>query len=178
MGSHGDHGNQKIMKEIGIDGELRASFLNHSYYSPRNQTIIVAALEAMNNTKGRQNFIAQAIHVQSEIDAFTFQQIAELLVKYHRQISPIVEIFIYKGIPVGLAENGSMILSFPVDWGRWNPFSEMLLGEFADFQNDSDKVIRRELWITGMFTPRTKHHLTDLGVSFTENIDRGNAWME
>ena len=72
----------------------------------------------MKDAEGKTKVIEQAVQADSEIDAFTYQQIVEILAGYNRRVSPIIEWRIHKGIPVGYAKNGSLVMGVPVDLGR------------------------------------------------------------
>ena len=99
------HENDVSLTKMGISGELRKRFLNHKNYSPRMFTIITRSLEKMEDVKGKDKFIQEAVQAKTVVDAFTFQQIMELLLDYHLNVNPITEIVLYQGIPVGYSAN-------------------------------------------------------------------------
>ena len=163
--------NNRVLKAMGIEKVLRQQFLSHPYYSPRMLTIIVAALDKMNNVQGRELFLQQAVLADSLIDAFTFQQIAELLLEYHINISPFSEIILYQQFPVAYSVDKTLVIAFPVDIFRWTPFSERMLNHIkTDLISERDiknKIFR----VSGQLTERSKHHLYDLGIQFTEQVE-------
>jgi hypothetical protein len=163
--------NKKILKEMDIPKELIDRFLSHPFYSPRNHTVITENLRVMKDAKGRDRVIERALEAKSEIDAFTCQQFVEILAGYHQSESPVTLIDLHKGIPVGYAKNGSLVLGFPVDLGRWTRFSEYLFDDFGSPENTSRDVALPELWITGRLTPRTGRELRNRGIKMTENAD-------
>ena len=172
------HMNDEKLEAMGISAELRDRFLSHKYYSPRNQTVITHLLETMKDAKGKEQVLEQAVKADSEIDAFTYQQIIEILAGYQRSVSPVVELTIYKGIPVGYAKNGSLVMGYPVDLGRWTPFSEHLFSDFGRISSDSEKIKKRELWILGGLTPRARREFGKLGISVTEHADKKVGMMD
>jgi uncharacterized lipoprotein YbaY len=170
--------NDVKLKTIGIPGELRDNFLNHNYYSPRNHTVITEYLESMKEAREKAGVIEQAIGANSEIDAFTYQQIIEILASYNRSVSPIIEFSIHKGIPVGYAKNGSMVMGFPVGIGRWTAFSEYLFGDFGKKQSKTNEIKRSELWILGELTPLARREFERLGIYVIENADSKVGMMD
>jgi uncharacterized lipoprotein YbaY len=170
--------NNKKLKAMGIPTELQNRFLGHKYYSPRNHTIITEYLEAMKSAGGKAQVIEQAIQAESEIDAFTYQQIIEILAGYNRRKSAITQLNIHKGIPVGFAKNGSLVMGFPVDIGRWTPFSEYLFDDFGKRPIGSEEIKTREIWILGEFTPRTRRELGKLGITAVESADAKVGMMD
>jgi uncharacterized lipoprotein YbaY len=172
------HRNNKKLETMGIPGKLRGRFLSHKYYSPRNHTVITEYLASMKEVKEIELMIEQALRADSEIDAFTYQQIVEILAGYSRSVSPIIEFRVHKGIPVGYAKNGSLVMGFPADFGLWTAFSEYLFEDFGKKQTVSEETKKPELWIFGEFSPRARRELGKLGISVTENVDAKVGMMD
>lgn len=170
--------NRRKLKAMDVPNQLCGDFLNQPYYSPRAQTIITEHLASMEKAVGKARFIEQALKADSEIDAFTYQQIVEILAGYNRGESPIVELMVHKGVPVGYAENGSLVMGIPVDIGRWTPFAEHMFMDFGNNRPETGKIKKLELWISGEFTPRARRQLKKLGVEITENVDDKVGMMD
>ncbi len=170
--------NNKKLKAMGIPSELRDRFLSHKYYSPRNHTVITEYLAFMMDTEGKTLLIEQALQANSEIDAFTYQQIVEILAGYNRSVSPIIEFMVHKGIPVGYAKNGSLIMGFPVDFSRWTAFTEYLFEDFGKKQAGSGEIKKCELQILGEFSPRARRELGKLGINFSEHVEAKVGMMD
>jgi hypothetical protein len=132
----------------------------------------------MEGAKGRERVIELALRAKSEIDAFTCQQFVEILAGYHRNESPIALIDLHKGIPVGYAKNGSLVLGFPVDLGRWTRFAEYLFNDYGEPSTTSRAVDLPELWITGSLSPRTERELSRRGIKVTENAHEKLGLMD
>jgi uncharacterized lipoprotein YbaY len=170
--------NNKNLETMGISGELRDRFLDHSYYSPRNKTVITEYLLSMKDAEGKARLIEQALKANSEIDAFTYQQIVDVLAGYNRSVSPIIELRVHKGIPVGYAKNGSLVMGFPVDLGRWTAFTEHLFVDFGKNRPGSEEIKKPELWVLGELTPRARRQLAILGIAVTEHADAKVGMMD
>lgn len=163
---------------MGVSSQLRDGFLGHNYYSPRNQTVITEYLASMKDADGKARLIEQALKANSEIDAFTYQQIVEVLAGYNRSVSPIIELRVHKGIPVGYAKNGSLVMGFPVDLGRWMAFTEYLFVDYGKNRPGSEAIKKPELWILGELTPRARRQLAILGIAVTEHADAKVGMMD
>jgi len=170
--------NNKKLKAMGISREQRDRFLSHTYYSPRNHTVITEYLASMEDAKEKARVIEQALKANSEIDAFTYQQIVEILAGYNRSVSPITEFRVHKGIPVGYAKNGSLVVGFPVDFSRWTAFTEYLFEDFGKKQAGSGEIKKRELQILGEFSPRARRELAKLDINITEHVDAKVGMMD
>lgn len=170
--------NRKRLEAMGVSSQLRDGFLGHNYYSPRNQTVITEYLASMKDADGKARLIEQALKANSEIDAFTYQQIVEVLAGYNRSVSPIIELRVHKGIPVGYAKNGSLVMGFPVDLGRWTAFTEYLFVDYGKNRPGSEAIKKPELWILGELTPRARRQLAILGIAVTEHADAKVGMMD
>jgi len=160
--------NNQLMATMSIPEELRKEFLSHSFYSPRHQTVIVGSLDIMEDTLDREKFIRQAVAARSEIDAFTFQQLAELLAGFHRTRTPIARIFVHKGIPVGYTDDSELVMILPADIGRWTPFAENIYSEFGTGMPEETPVERKILWITGTATEKFQRNMDRLVISLKD----------
>ena len=132
--------NKNKLEAMGVSSQLRDGFLGHNYYSPRNHTVITECLASMKDAKQKERVIEQALKANSEVDAFTYQQIVEILAGYNRSVSPIIELRVHQGIPVGYAKNGSLVMGFPVDLGRWTAFTEYLFVDFGKNRPGSEEI--------------------------------------
>jgi hypothetical protein len=96
----------------------------------------------------------------------------EILAGYHRVESPIEEIVVYRGLPLGYAKNGTLIFGFPLNYGRWVPFSDYLMHGFANTKAEPHPVRARELWITGTLSPKAKKETKALHLTVKEEVDQ------
>ena len=170
--------NDQALKAMGISEALRDEFLSHAFYSPRHHTVTVRSLNSMKHAKRKERFIQEAVKAESEIDALTFQQIAEILAGFDRIETPIAEILVHKGIPVGFGENGTFMMGLPVDIGQWNDFTEFF---FSGLDSTLPNTIQKKkmlLWITGKLTPRMKRQLGRRGFTYKEQMDQTVGMMD
>ena len=140
--------------------------------------MITEYLASIKDARGQARVIEQVLQANSEIDAFTYQQIVEILAGYNRSVSPIIELRVHKGIPVGYGKNGSLVMGVPVDLGRWTAFSEYLVEDFGKKPFRPGVIKKRELWILGELTPRARRELGKLGITVTENADSKVGLMD
>lgn len=153
--------NLRQLRAMGIKDELAEKFLDHPYYSPRHQTIIVACLGTLSETKRRDRFLTIALNALSEEEAFFYQQAAELLQAYNREESPIAEITMFGRIPLGRTKDRSAILPAPVDYAIWTDRTEAVVNRLASAIRHRKRSARIEMWIAGSLSPRVRQELRD-----------------
>ena len=162
--------NKTLLTAMAIPEELQTKFLSHPFYSPRHQTIIVGSLETMKDTLGKEQFIRLAIKATSELDAFTFQQFAELLAGFHQTQTPIAKILAHKGIPVGYTQDRELVMIIPADITRWSPFTEKTFREFGSIMPTETPAQRKIFWTTGRTTEKTRKNLALLDIYIKDEV--------
>jgi len=123
--------NTAALEGMGIDPDLVDRFIHDKILTPRNQTAITHALAAMKAAKGREVMLQIANQATTQVDAVFFQQIAETFAGYNETESQIVELRLYNGIPLGYAENGTVVCALPLDFGRWTSTGAAVLDDLV-----------------------------------------------
>ena len=162
--------NSRHLKSMGVREELAARFLDHPFYSPRHQTIIVSCLEALSKAKRRDRFLTVALNALSEDEALFYQQAAELLRAYNEQVLPIAEIITLGRIPLGRSKEHSLFFPAPIDYAIWMKNTEALFDRLSRTHRKKKDHIRVELWVTGTVSPRVRQELLNRGIVARENI--------
>lgn len=165
--------------KLGVPLKLRKRLLGHDFYSPRHSTILVKALTEIQNAQGLELFIQEAVKAESEIDALTFQQIAELFANYHKTEQKIIEILIHKGLPMGYTQQGTVIVVFPLDYFRWTPFGENLIRDIGSAESHQKLKFKNKVaWVTGFVSPLAKSNLDKLGFDISEQVQKQIEMMD
>jgi hypothetical protein len=153
-----------------VRDDLAARFLDHPFYSPRHQTIIVSCLQALSKAKRRDRFLTVALNAVSEDEALFYQQAAELLRAYNDQVLPIAEIITLGRIPLGRSKERSLFFPAPIDYAIWMENTEALFHRLSRTHRKKKDHIRVELWVTGTVSPRVRQELLNRGIVARENI--------
>jgi 2,4-dienoyl-CoA reductase-like NADH-dependent reductase (Old Yellow Enzyme family) len=155
---------------MGVREDLAAKFLDHPFYSPRHQSIIVSCLEALSRAKRRDRFLTAAMNALSEEEALFYQQVAELYRAYNEQGVPIVEIKTLGRMPVGRSKEGSLFFGAPIDYAMWMEKTEALFDRLTRTLRPKKEAVRVELWVTGTVSPRVRQELLNRGIVARENM--------
>ena len=81
--------NDEKLKAMGVHPEIADAYLNNSLYSPREQTLLVYALEQMKGVADRSAFIRLAA-LTNNVDMASFRERqAKMYVGYNRSVTPL-----------------------------------------------------------------------------------------
>lgn len=159
---------RETLAGMGIPATLTDAFLGNHALSPRHVAIIVASLASLGDIPGRADFLEQANHVDSELDALLTQQMAELLAGYHASVAPLQRIAMIGSLPMATTKSGHAVMLLPVDRILWTPRTAELAEGIAAV-GGKDGV---ELWITGDTAPLAGSRLAGLGFRVTDHCGK------
>ena len=161
--------NEKLL-EMGISEELAAQFLDHPSYTPRHDAIIVGSLYKLGDAGGRDKFIEYALSSEDEVESNFFMDMAQIMREYNENVSPIKNITVKEPFVLAEAENGTVLIPFPMDYGVWTEIADKATGEVKkSYKADGGKG-NMELWVTGTLSPTAKTQLTARGIEPVEKV--------
>jgi len=158
------------LKEMGISEELADQFLDHPSYTPRHDTIIVGSLFKLGDITGRDKFIEFAIIAQDEVEANFFMNMAQIMRGYNESVSPIKKITVIEPFVLAEAENGVVLVPFPMDHGVWTEKADTLTTALIDSYKDQGGKGKMDMWLTGTLSPRASKNLNAKGIKTTEKV--------
>src|SRR5262245_41462254 len=81
--------NGEKLKAMGVNAEIADAYLNNGSFSPREQTLLVYALDEMKGVENRAAFILFAMATPNRNIAFFRERTAEMYAGYHKAVSPV-----------------------------------------------------------------------------------------
>jgi hypothetical protein len=164
--------NEEKLQAMGVPSALIQKFLDHPAFTPRHDTVIVAALSQMGGVKGRDRFIELCLRAQDEVGANYFQNVAEILLGYHTKVAKLTEIVPLKGIAAASASNGHTVVPLAWDYGLY----EEAVAKRMDYGVQEFKKrglsTQFDVWTTGRSSKRLKKEAAARGFQITENIEK------
>src|SRR5262249_44708177 len=127
---------------------------------------IVTALYAV-KAKGSGDYIDTAAGAKSEREAVFLSESADMLQKLHAQ-SPVEAILDDSRVIVAKTKDGRAIALLPGDYMPWRERPANGAKEIGERTQKDLGTAKRELWIQGELSPRTKQELKTLGWGFQE----------
>lgn len=154
--------NAEKLKAMGVDEHTTDMFISDSEFSPREQTILVSALDEMRGVVERGRFVQLAALTDKDDVAFFRQRQAEMYAGYHRAVAPI-ERFVGVG-PLAAARTvkGSLVFNIPVDYVVWTEQVARVVTTADNLANQLPGISGKQLWITGTLSPRARAEMQRL----------------
>ncbi|MEE8207778.1 MAG: hypothetical protein V3T88_02295 [Nitrosomonadaceae bacterium] len=162
--------NREKLQQMGVEDPVIEEFLRHPKFSPRHETFLVHALAEMEGVENRDQLIKQALFAESELDAFIFQRVAEMMYGYHKNVGPIKEIIPVRRLVVGYTADQKIVATIPIDYIYWTEQADHGSAAVVRLRSKGRPVKRVELWITGNITSKAKHEIEARGIVVKEQI--------
>ena len=118
--------NEQILAGIGIQAELRDSFIKHPVFSPRHKTKITHYLKSLASVKNLSAFLQLALTADNEQRAVAFEDTAIMLVYYHQQLGALQKLHTERKLIQAITESNHIVSFLPVDIIYWSHSNEVL----------------------------------------------------
>ncbi len=151
--------NREKLEKIKIDPDLTSLFINNPHFSPRQQTYIVAAMEAMSEATNREVILMVALQVQDPEMAMGITTIAMMQAGYNKNVARIKTIYPAMRILGAQDANGNKVLLVPVDYLTWN---DRIAGAIQTLGCNAGDCIG-EIWLLGSASEMAQAKLKELG---------------
>jgi hypothetical protein len=164
--------NEQKLQAMGVAAPLIQKFLDHPAFTPRHDTVIVAALAQLDGVKGRDRFIQLCLRAQDEVGANYFQNIAEIMVGYHTKVAKLQEIVPILGIAAATAANGRTLVPLSWDYGLYEKAVAQRMDQAVKEMKKRGLSTKFDVWTTGRCSKRLKKEAAARGFTVTENIEK------
>lgn len=161
--------NRIELAALGVSPELAARALAHPFLSERHRTILVSSLAALEGVENRSALVEAALNARSETDALVYQRIAELLRGIHERVAPIQRLASDGRFVRAYLAGGVRVTPIEVDELLWTRPTARLADAGAGPDPEGVALVRREVWLTGEASPRTRAELEARGFVVVEH---------
>ncbi|MBF0559602.1 MAG: hypothetical protein HQL08_12580 [Nitrospirae bacterium] len=169
---------QEKLLSIGVAKDDIKNFLENKAFTPRHTVVIVNSLMKLKDAAGRDSFIKFANSASDEEQANFMMNIAETMRGYQETVSPVKEISIDAALVIAKAENNSVPILFPLDYGVWTESTEAIFKNIvASFKSQADKP-QFELLVAGTVSPLAKKNIEQLGIKVTEKVSEKAGFVD
>ncbi len=144
--------NRKKLLAAGLSEETARAFEDNESLALSLQTVIVETLDQLAGVAGRERLIARAIDVESHDEARTLASSVALMLRFHRQVSPLREFLAGARLPVARTTKNELVAVALTDALFWTAGVAEGAQEFAALYA-ADAAKSRQLWVVGEASP-------------------------
>ena len=154
--------NRAKLAQMKIDPNLSDLFINNPHLSPRQQTYIVAALEAMSEADNREVALMVALQVKDADMATAITSHTMMYAGYNNHVAPIKQLYPVQRIMGAREGEGRMLLLVPVDYLTWNEKLAGALAAMSDVKANQE-IAKKEIWLLGSASDKARTKLQENG---------------
>ena len=107
--------NRASLQAMEVNKDIADLFIANAVYTPREQTLIVAALKSMKGTKNKSSYIKFAVLTGNADVAFFRQRQIEMYAEFHRKVKPIERFISVGQTSAGVTKDGTLVVNLPLD---------------------------------------------------------------
>jgi hypothetical protein len=171
--------NGEKLKAMDVHPEVADAFLNNAVYSPRDQTLLVSALDEMKGVRNRATFVRSAATAADRDIAFFRERQAEMYAGYHKVVAPF-ETFIALGeFAAARTTKNEVVFNVPLDHLVWTADMAKLITAADSVVSRLTRPANKQLWIAGTMSARARTEIESRGWQVQERSEeRLLSWAE
>ncbi len=139
--------NRKKLFALGVTREDADEFLLHPWYSPWHETVIVHSLDTIGVDPTA--FLAQACRALTEQEATYFQQLAQIMARYHKKKTHLKSIQLESKIVCATDSAGVLLIPLSCDYAIWGEHAVARVGDFTQLAQSRSEIKGLALWVDG-----------------------------
>src|SRR6516165_6380484 len=166
--------NEQSLTKLGAKPEVISQFLSHPWYSPRQETIITAALKKAGVDSNL--FLETANKALTEEDGRYFQAVAQLLAAYSEKVAPLQSLRLEDGVLCALDRQGVLVVPVSFDYAIWTQTVAQRADALASLVSSDQNIKSAKIWTNGKPSDRLKAELDRRSIGFQSlSIRQGEA---
>jgi hypothetical protein len=154
--------NTEKLRAMEVDSHTIETFISDSTFTPREQTLLVAALDEMTGVADREHFVQLAALTHNEDVAFFRQRQAEMYAGYHRAVGRFERFLSVGPVAAARTPNGALVFNIPVDYVVWSETVARMVTSADNLANQLPGIKEKQIWITGTMSPRARAEMQRL----------------
>ena len=162
--------NQKLTA-MDVDPSTADMFISESVFTPREQTVLVAALDELNGVADRERFVQLAALTNNADMALFRQRQAEMYAGYHKSVAPLVQFVSVGQLAGARSKDGALVFNVPVDYVVWTETLGQLVAKTDLVANQLPGLTEKQLWVTGTVSPRTRAEMQRMNWKVNERSE-------
>ncbi|NIO07007.1 MAG: hypothetical protein GTO40_03060 [Deltaproteobacteria bacterium] len=153
---------QKLLA-MGTNPDIVDLYINNVVFTPREQTLLVLALNEMKGTKNRGAFVKFTVPTKDPDMAGFRQRQAEMYTGYHRSVEPIQEFVPFGNFVAARTRGNKIIVNVPLDHLVWTEVMAKLIVNANSLVDTMKWPSEKQIWVTGTISPTAVKEMTRRG---------------
>lgn len=158
--------NEARLTEVGTPPEAISAFLDHPWFSPTLQTLVVSMLRSLEGVEGRGALVGRLLDADSEAVARFLTESVALLAGHHANRAPLARLVPDTPAATAVAIDGRVLGFAAVDHLIWSEAAEGVATRLLLHEPGA----QHELWLTGSLSDRCRWGLRALEVEPREEV--------
>jgi hypothetical protein len=155
---------------MGVTREAACAFVDNAEFTPSQQAYLVAALDSMSGTGGRELLIRFALGAGNQELALYRLRLAQMFAGYHHKIARIERFVAVGPLVAGRTNAGRLVLCFPVDYFVWTQTNARLIEALSE-QTAGLGADGAQLWLTGAASETAAGELAKRGFAVSQQAE-------
>ena len=166
------------LQAMDVHPEIADAYLNNGAFSPREQTLLVHALDAMPGVDNRAAFIRVATTTPNRQMAFFRERQAEMYAGYHTAVAALSSFVSLGDVAAARTGSGALVVCVPLDYLVWTePMAQFIMA--TNKVIDATGAQEKQLWVTGSLSAVARKEMASRGWQVHEHSEaRLFKWTE
>lgn len=160
--------NKNKLLAMGVDADSIELFLNNPVFTPALETVIVTALEKMEQVANRELFVKICLQASTTDMARVISELAVMAAEYHNHIAPLKKFTPMARLLKATKKDGNTVLLLPIDHLIWTKRTAASTADIVQQGMDSG-ITGFEVWILGTLSEQTRSSLRTMGWQIHEH---------
>ena len=148
---------EKALAALGVQGRTIRDLQRNKWFTPTVQATLSARLAALGRMEGMESVVKAAAATQGEARVRFLLESLAMLAAHHQKEGRFARLRMSNLVPVGVAQDGSVVAAVAIDYGTWDDDA----AAFAGRKELAAKA--RTLLVAGQVSPRAKQELEKAG---------------
>ncbi len=164
--------NREKLARMGINKDINDLYIKNGIYTPREQSLIVSALDHMGRTKDRSEYIKFAILTDTEDLAYYRFRQSQMYANYHSSVEPVDRFVTVAGdISTTLTRSGKIVFALPMDYLLWTNKIAAAVSVITQEISGMKALKGREILLAGQASQQARGNFERMGWTVHENTE-------
>jgi hypothetical protein len=155
--------NREKLAAMGASKEKVNTWYGNPWYTPTTQTLLVELMRGFDGVEGRAGILTLASKVENDEQAALLLTTLRMLGDYHSSVKPLASIYAGSRLPLGVTEDGTVVVTPGVDHVVWTEQIAGYAGAVTKLLQSDDSLKAADLRIAGTLSDRAGKELEALG---------------